>query len=195
MSSTRRSNARDSHIADYYRTPIPRIEEFLKAFLAIEGDIFTGNTILDPCAGGDGENPMSYPTALNTYLGISPNEITTIDIREDSLAEIKGDYLKADCKDKYKVIITNPPFDISAKIIDKALEDVQDGGYCIFLLRLNYFGGKLRKPLWDKIMPKYSFVHNRRISFTDNGKTDSIEYQHVVFQKGYTEKYTRLYVI
>ncbi len=48
------------------------------------------------------------------------------------------------------------------------------------LLRLNYFGGKVRSKLWEEHMPKYCFVHNKRISFTDDGKTDSIEYCHMV---------------
>lgn len=195
MSSTNRSNARDSHASDYYVTPIPRIEEFLDAFIKVEGNVFKKGRVLDPCAGGDSEHLMSYPTALINYANVEPTQLDTLDIRETSLASHIGDYLTEDCKDKYFVIITNPPFNISLQIIEKALEDVQEGGYCIFLLRLNYFGGKVRKPLWNSVMPKYSFVHNRRISFTDDKKTDSIEYQHLVFQKGYTKKHTQLYVI
>lgn len=195
MSSTNRSRSRESHIADYYVTPISKINEFLDAFIEVEGNIFEKGKILDPCAGGDETHSMSYPTALMTHLNIPGENIHTIDIRDTSLAKEKGDYLQIDCKDKYQVIMTNPPFNISYEIINKALEDVKDGGYCIFLLRLNYFGGKLRKPLWDNIMPKYTFVHNRRISFTDDRKTDSIEYQHMVFQKGYTEKHTKLFII
>ena len=44
-------------------------------------------------------------------------------------------------------------------------------------------------------MPKYCFVHHRRISFTDDRKTDSIEYAHFVWQKGYNEQFTQLKVI
>ena len=81
--------------------------------------------ILDCSAGGDKEHSMSYPKALKTF---GCNDITTIDIREDSLADIKGNYLEIDCKGKYDVIITNPPFNISRSIIDKALDDVSEGG-------------------------------------------------------------------
>ena len=63
------------------------------------------------------------------------------------------------------------------------------------LLRLNYFGGKVRKELWEKQMPKYCFVHHKRISFTDDRKTDSIEYAHFVWQKGHNEQFTQLKVI
>lgn len=190
MSSTNRSNARDKHIADYYVTPIDKIVDFIKSFTKIENG-FEGK-ILDPCGGGDVNHNMSYPEALKRC---GYTNVDTLDIREDSLAEVKADYLTYNCKNKYDVIITNPPFNISRSIIDKALKDVKEGGYVIMLLRLNYFGGKLRKDLWDEHMPKYAFVHNRRMSFTDDGKTDSIEYMHCVWQKGYKPEFTMLKVI
>lgn len=193
MSSTNRSNERDKHISDYYVTPIDKINEFLGVFQKYENIFLKDVMVLDPCAGGDIINEMSYPTALNIF---NKNlKIDTLDIREDSRAKVKGDFLKLDAKDKYDVIITNPPFNISLDIINKALDDVKDGGFVIMLLRLNYFGGKVRKNLWENNMPKYCFVHNRRISFLDNGKTDSIEYCHMVWQKGYNPEFTKLAVL
>ena len=194
MSSTNRSNARQTHVSDYYITPINKIVEFLNEFNKYE-DIFRKDVkILDCCAGGDKKHLMSYPEALK-QIGVNPHNIFTVDIREDSLADSKGDYLTLDCKNQFDVIITNPPFNISREIINKALDDVKDGGYVIMLLRLNYLGGKLRKDLWDKYMPSYIFVHNRRMSFTDDGKTDSIEYAHYVWKKGEHPKFSKLMVI
>jgi hypothetical protein len=135
---------------------------------------------------------MSYPEAIIQNKGVIPY---TIDIREDSLAELKTNYLTYDCKNKYDLIITNPPFNIAKDIIYKALDDVKDNGFVVMLLRLNYFGSKERKNLWEYHMPKYTFVHNRRISFVDNGATDSIEYAHYVWQKGYKPEFTMLKVI
>lgn len=191
MSSTNRSNARETHISDYYVTPIDKIINFIDSFVEVEED-FEGK-ILDPCAGGDINNhPMSYPEALKRC---GYTNIDTIDIREDSLANIKGDYLKMDCKDKYNIIITNPPFNIAREIIEKALDDVKEDGFVIMLVRLNFFGSKARRDMWERQMPKYSFVHSKRLSFTDDGKTDSIEYQHLVFQKGFYPEFTQLKVI
>ena len=193
MSSTNRSEERHKHIADYYVTPVKKIDEFLDGFKKYE-DIFSKEIfILDPCAGGDEVNDMSYPTALSRF-----NEnlkIDTLDIREDSRAKTIGNFLEADTKDKYDVIITNPPINISLDIINKSLDDVKDGGFVIMLLRLNYFGGKVRKDLWKNHMPKYCFVHNKRIGFLNNGKTDSIEYCHMVWQKGYKPEFTKLAVL
>ena len=52
MSSTNRSNARDSHISDYYVTPQKAIREFLTEFCKDENvDLSTQeHFILDPCA-------------------------------------------------------------------------------------------------------------------------------------------------
>ena len=192
MSSTNRSNARQSHIADYYVTPIDKIMEFLNEFDKCDDTFKKDIKILDCCAGGSDSHPMSYPEALKRF-GVS--SVDTIDIREDSLAAIKGDYLEIDCKGKYDVIITNPPFNISRSIIDKALDDVTEGGYVIMLLRLNYLGGKVRKDLWESHMPKYIFTYSRRLSFTDDGKTDSVEYAHYVWKKGENPEFSLLKVI
>jgi hypothetical protein len=52
MSSTNRSRVRNEHIADYYVTPIPEIEKFLKELNKIYGYHLNFGNILDPCAGG-----------------------------------------------------------------------------------------------------------------------------------------------
>ena len=178
--------------------------------------------IIDPCAGGNEEirdingikeiyHPMSYTTAIHNVFGNC--NVNNIDIRENSLAETKGDYLLEDVKNfEPQLIITNPPFNLAVPIIEKALDDVVDGGYVIMLLRLNFFGSKERKTFFNKYMPEWCFVHHMRIGFTDKkdsngyvlfdkngsvkrGSTDSIEYAHFVFHKGYKPDYCKLVVI
>ncbi len=63
------------------------------------------------------------------------------------------------------------------------------------LLRLNFFESKKRKEFFDKHMPEYSIVHHKRISFTPDGKTDSICYQHCIWRKNYNPEYAKLKVI
>jgi len=194
LSSTNRSNASAKSRSinkDYYVTPIPKIIEFINEVEICEPNILKGK-ILDPCAGGDLKHLMSYPEAIRESGGTEPY---TIDIREDSLAELKTDYLTYDCKNKYNLIITNPPFNIAKDIIYKALDDVCENGFVVMLLRLNYFGSKDRKDLWEYQMPKYVFVHHQRISFIDSGGRDSVEYAHFVWQKGYNPECSLLKVI
>lgn len=191
MSSTKRGYER--HKSDYYVTPIREIEKFIKEIKKIEPNIFK-NYILDPCAGGDVKHKMSYPTALANQ-GVNANNITTIDIRKDSRALIRENYLDIECPGDFDCIMTNPPFKIALPVIKKALNNVNTDGYVIMLLRLNFFGSQKRFEFWKKTMPKYCFVHHKRMSFTDNGKTDSIEYMHAVWQKENYPEFTNIKII
>ena len=202
MSSTNRSNSRDSHISDYYVTPSKPIFDLFDALKGQEetsilftqkGQLNPLDKYLDPCAGGDEHNEMSYPMVIS-QLKQGDSFISTIDIREDSKAEKICDFLTIETVDTPKVIITNPPFNIAKEIILKSFDLVEEGGFIIMLLRLNFFGSKDRKEFWENNMPILTFVHSKRISFT-KGKTDSIEYMHCVWKKGISQNYTKLMLI
>lgn len=205
MSSTNRKNAKKRQIADYYVTPQDCIKEFLNEWmLDLNGEFWDDKLCvgerpdralwLDPCAGGDVKHEMSYPKVLKEMFNV---DVGTIDIRQDSLAEIKEDFLKIqfDKKEKFDVVITNPPFNLAMEIIEKSFECVKEGGYVVMLLRLNFFGSKSRKLFWDKHLPVFTYVHHKRMSFIDDGGTDSIEYVHMVFVKDYSPPFTMLKVI
>ena len=210
MSSTKRGGIRS--VSDYYVTPIEDIKLFfdgLRNYSGLFQQLQNGN-ILDSCAGGNDEirdgngvremfHPMSYPTAIKTYFG--NYRVSTCDIRNDSLATVKADYLTMDYKGKFDVIITNPPFAIAMDVIRKALDDVKDSGFVVMLLRLNYLGSQERKPFFDKFMPTEIYVHHKRICFIERkdsegyvvfdkrgspirGSSDSVEYCHMVWHKG-----------
>ena len=197
MSSTNRHNAEKRHIADYYVTPVKDIITFLGALdEEVSLDIWD-KTILDPCAGGDPSHDMSYPKALREYYTIPDdwNDIKTIDIREDSLAETKCNYIETKLDYKPFLIISNPPFNQAMEFIKKALDDVEDGGYVAMLLRLNFLETKARKDFFDNYMPTWIFVHHKRMSFTDAGGTDSIAYCHMVWKKNDYPKFANIRVI
>lgn len=210
MSSTNRGAAvteSRADRADYYATPIPDIVQFLTGF---RQDLESGKlkwpvgwtggwdaplSVLDPCAGGDERRPMSYPEAIKQA---APGwKVTTLDIREDSLAEYTGDYLQVSERDiaPPDMAITNPPFNLALQIIQHALEHVRPGGLVIMLLRLNFFGSKERSQFFHKQLPVAVYVHPRRMSFSENGKTDSIEYAHFVWQRGQQPDFAMLRVL
>ena len=178
MSSTNRGTTRAEQ--DYYVTPIPAIRAFLEAWAEVDGLGFL-RRVLDPAAGGDDERPMSYPTALQEVLGWKPD---TLDIREDSRAAVKADYLTWQAPEAYDLIITNPPFALAEEFINKAIGDVHRGGRVAMLLRLNFLGSRKRLAFWREHMPRWIFVHHERMSFTPDGRTDSIEYMHAVWVAG-----------
>lgn len=198
MSSTNRGYER--HKTDYYVTPKSAVYDFIDAWFTDLSNEEEYNFIcerpdkalwLDPCAGGDARNGMTYPEVLQEFGVVA----VTMDIREDSRAETKADYLKSKLPIKPDVIITNPPFYLAKEIIEKALDDVADGGYVVMLLRLNFFGSKARFNFFKEHMPERAYVHHRRFSFTEDKKTDSIEYMHAVWKKGENPPYSKLKVI
>lgn len=216
MSSTNRTNSKDRHIADYYATPQKPIFDLFNAmrdhwatcalFNAEDNNFREENVFFDPCAGGNLDNdiseytPMAYPYAISKF---GTNKIYTNDIRPDSLAVSKKDYLQMPTVyGRSHIIITNPPFDQAQEIITKALNECFEGGFVIMLLRLNFFGAAKRKSFWKNNMPVVTFVHSDRIGFKSNYKdpkerrgTDSIEYMHCVWKVGVKQDHTELILI
>lgn len=210
MSSTNRGY--DRHKADYYVTPKVDVEQFLYQFqytvLDIDSNSMSELNWLDPCCGGDKFNDPSYVSVIKDFF--DPEYLCGIDIREDSKADVITDYLtvKDENMDKHDVIISNPPSYLAEEFIKKSLGLVKEDGYVIMLLRLNFFGSKKRKKLFENNMPEYCFIHHKRINFIpDNVKAqmksqginppsgDSIEYAHFVWKKGANNEYCKTYVI
>lgn len=210
MSSTARGKTREA--SDYYKTPIPPIAAFLRAWredLIEAGQGGGFENVLDPCAGGDEENEMSYPVALRQSDLISPvARITTLDIRRDSRAEIKADFLNWSCAPKtFDLVISNPPFTLAEKFITKSLG--LSSKYVVKLQRLNFFGTSGRLNFFHSHMPRWAYVNAERISFStpllerwleehdmvSKKGQDSIEYAHFVWDVNYKPKFTQLRVI
>lgn len=215
MSSTnRKGTERVAH--DFYVTPQDHVELFLNEFSKIDPAFpshMRSGKVLDPSAGGMtkagklfvgldkqgnrkylkyGVTPMTYPEAIRNVFEV---EIDTFDLRKNSFAETKGNFLTHDFDKNYNVVITNPPFGIIQEFINKAYDITQDGAYIIMLCRLNFFGSKKRFNFFKNRKPTYSIVHHERMGFTPNGKKDSIEYCHNVWIKGNNPDHTKLIVI
>lgn len=194
MSSTNRGTVRA--IADYYVTPVADIKEFLAQWCADDfQNTFPFVNVLDPCAGGTlGREGMSYPAGIMGVCRLFPvlRNIHTIDIRDDSMARTKADYLQWTTPRLVPdLIITNPPFNIAQRVVEKALLDVMNNGYVVMLLRLNYLGSIERLPFWQNNLPERIYVHSKRMKFLshrtdlttkERGATDSIEYAHFVWR-------------
>ena len=196
MSSTNRGTVRNAD--DYYVTPHWLIEDFICAFSEnchFYLDPENQPLILDPSAGGCDKYEMSYPAVLEKH-GFS---VESWDIREDSRADCTGrDFLSipASLLPSYHVIITNPPFKLAQEFTQQALEMIADGGFVIMLQRLNWLGSQKRKPMWQSLPLAAVYVHSKRPGFNPEkpSQTDSTEYAHFVFCKGY-ELAPELFVI
>ncbi len=196
MSSTNRGTQRNAD--DYYVTPHWLIEDFLAAFAENNMLVCSPDEnprVLDPSAGGCDKYPMSYPTVLEQEGFF----VESWDIREDSRANLTGvNFLNVPSYEsrKYDMIITNPPFNQAQAFTEHALEMVKEGGLVIMLQRLNWLGSQKRKPMWQKLPLAAVYVHSKRPGFDPQkpSKTDSTEYAHFVFCKGY-ELAPELFVI
>lgn len=214
MSSTNRGTERMA--LDYYATRPRDIIPFLHAFAADEPTAII-QRVLDPCAGGNVEpvswvyraatdkkpaeiidvprTPMAYPEALQeVFLGL---DITTNDVRMDSPAMYHMDMrrMPQETMVPYDLVITNPPFSLAMEVILASLKLVRDGGFVVMLLRLNFLGSAERLPFFQANPPKRIYVHHRRLSFLPSGKQDSIEYAHMVWQRGFATDHSILRVI
>lgn len=191
MSSTNRGKNRN--ISDYYITPKQAIVDFLEEWsedINWKQDI-NGYVILDPCAGGDEFNKMAYPAVLEKYD--LPCPIMTVDYRQDSRAIYKEDFLKFQTANEVKLIISNPPFADALKFIQHSLTISKM--YVVFLLRLNFFGSQARAEWFKNHMPVWTYVHSKRLKFTNTTGTDSIEYMHCVWHVNNYPKFTKLRII
>lgn len=205
MSSTRRGAVRSPN--DFYKTDPQEIVRFIRGWIATDPEAAQfwsqPRKILDPAAGGlteqvsiqqKGDKPplfflpseMSYPKAINGDWCGTIHTVDTLDIRTNSRAAVKGDFLAMEdhvfSEQGYDCVITNPPFSLALAFIQKSLRVVKPGGYVVMLLRLNFFGSEERNKFFrDGNMPTCSYVHAKRLGFTPDNKCDSIEYQHCVW--------------
>jgi len=207
MSST--SRGYDRHTADYYVTPKQVVRDFLSAFLADENiDRPDRLKWLDPCCGGDENNDATYLRVITDEF--QPKSICGIDIREDSHADVRMDFLQCEKSNMldHDIVISNPPFYLAEQFIKKSFEFTINGGYVIMLLRLNFFGSQQRKGLFDTYMPYACYIHRKRINFIPKsmkeqmmkeGKKvptgDSIEYAHFVWKVGTNNDFCKTYII
>ncbi len=151
------------------------------------------------------ENDMSYPRVLFEY----GNYAFTNDLREDTPAVSHSNFLEwktnrkyitdysdyQDTDEQYDMVITNPPFAIAREIIEKSLSVVKEWWFVIMLLRLNYIWSADRAEFWKKNKPYAIYADNKRMSFTPDGWTDSIEYAHFVWKKWENPDFAKFYIL
>jgi hypothetical protein len=165
MSSTGRGTIRNKD--DFYETPIYTIRSLLDnhdiKYPALE------------CAAGRGAIVEQMDGA-----------VFTLDINPEFHPLECGDYLDTDIIYPFNTIITNPPYSLAQEFIEKALNDVEDDGEVIMLLRINFMESLKRAEFWKTNPPSHMYVLSRRPSFTGKG-TDSTGYAWFVWTKGKTD--------
>lgn len=145
---------------DQYFTPRFATEILLKKFPGIDGKI------LEPCSGKGhiADTLKSIPNSVIVTNDIDPKMKAMFhnDAKHDSL------YQKADAE----WIIGNPPYSQALEIVSKSYEHCKKG--CAFLLRLSFLEPTTDRGPWLKANPPKYICVLPRISFTEDGKCDSV---------------------
>lgn len=177
MSSTQRGGQRSE--ADFYATPAWPVHRLLER-LKLPGGIW-----LEPAA-GEGHIIRAVNIHRVRRAGFyDDNDVSwrACEIREECRSKLEpfptiiGDFLSLDLPGRADVLITNPPFSLAQEFIEAGLKCAD---YAVFLLRLNFLGTARRNSFFQSTMPDVYVVPDR-ISFTADGKADSIEYAWFVF--------------
>lgn len=162
---TRRAN-------DWYPTP-SWATEMLLARIDLRGEV------LEPCS-GDG--------AISNVLSDEDSPADLVyrnDLDTKWEAEFHGD---AACSAWWKThgrqwdwVVSNPPFNVAHKIVPLAFEHAFDG--VAMLLRLSYLEPCAGRGRWLVEHPPSKLIVLPRISFTGDGKTDSVTCAWYVWQR------------
>jgi hypothetical protein len=101
------------------------------------------HALLEPCA-GDG--------AISILLGKAGYDVTAFDIRDHGLLGCQiGDYFKLTTPSEIDGVVTNPPYKLAQRFLEKALADAR---YVALLLRSNFLlEGVGRTELLDRQHP------------------------------------------
>ena len=79
------------------------------------------------------------------------------------------DFLGENLIDWHGDIITNPPYNLAAEFVERAIECIDEGNRVCMLLRIQFLEEKKNKELFDKYPPKYIYVSSR-INCMRNGE-------------------------
>lgn len=162
---------------DFYATDPKALEIFLKKLE--EDNIKLHNRIWE-CACGQGH--------LSEVLKQKGYKVLSTDIARREYGDFIQDFLEAQHWDGD--ILTNPPYRIAQKFIEKALEITQNNAYIIMFLKIQFLEGQERKEMFKKYPPKYVYVNSARQLCAMNGEFDkykatAICYCWYIWEKGY----------
>lgn len=147
--------ARRKH--DFYPTPGWATEALFEYCL----QFFTASAAIEPCAG---EGAISE--VLRTHFV----DLATSDI--DPLRKVDNICDASTLKvNPYTAVITNPPFNQAIEIVRNFVEQRV---MCAFLLRLSFLEPTEARGNWLAKNPPAGLIILPRISFTGDGKTDSV---------------------
>jgi hypothetical protein len=173
-----KSRAGKRHAADLYPTPSP----VCTASVTKLADLGINPHFILDVGAGDG---VWGKAARSQWSGAEVSGVEVRDLPQPAAYDIwhisRFEDMKPGC---YDLILGNPPFKSADQFIHHGLRQLLPGGYLVFLLGIQFLGGKARRnDLWSQTPLKRVIVGSDRISFTGENPT----HQHAlyVWQNGY----------
>lgn len=170
---------KERQIEDYYAT------DPIAAELLLQIEDLDKNIPIWECSAV--ENHLANVFKQNGYT------VRTSDIIKRTETTEVLDFLSDEVTDWNGNIITNPPYSLASKFVEKAMSIIHNGNKCIMFLKLQFMEGKTRKKLFEKYPPKTIWVSSSRIMCAKNGDFQkmidgggsAVAYAFYVWEKGY----------
>lgn len=102
----------------------------------------------------------------------------------DTVVFASKDYWEGD-------ILTNPPFNLAEKFVEKGLSYLFEDRYLFLFLKIQFLEGQKRKELFKKYPPKYVYCYSARQKCARDGEFEKYTattqfYAWYVWEKGFT---------
>lgn len=178
------------HAWDEYRTPVIDVRKSYEVLLQHSADLANKRCpiILDIGAGETGVwgkvAREFWPSA--TIVGV---EIQPFEQAKEYDWWFQDDFIewsKAQLDGFFDLVIGNPPFYCCNQIVQEGLRLLSNSGTLTMLLRLGFAAGQKRRDELFKVHPpRMVSVFSKRISFTQDGRTDARDYALFQWHKGH----------
>lgn len=148
---------------DFYATPPEATKLFLEKH--IQDLPLNLNYILEPSAG---EGHISE--VLKEYFPQSNVISRDIEDRGYSSFDKIENFLESDTTELFDLIMTNPPFKLIKEFIEHGNKKLNNGGQLILFAKLQLLESVSRRELFEKMPPKYVYVHSKRVPVWRDGQ-------------------------
>lgn len=165
---------------DFYATEPKALELFIKKLE--EDGVYIRHEVWEPACG------MKHLSKVLEDKGIT---VRSSDIIDRGVGALIEDFLESNIL-WYGDILTNPPFNLAEKFVEKGNEILKEDGSKLFLfLKIQFLEGKKRKELFKKYPPKYVYCYSARQKCARDGEFDKYTattqfYAWFVWEKGFS---------
>ncbi len=157
---------------DFYPTPAWATHELLK-HVAVEG------TVLEPCVGAGDISSVLFDA--DGVLDVMTNDLDRAHINAAWHEDATDPWWWSRIPNGFDWVVTNPPFSHAHQILPLAMKFARTG--VAMLLRLSYLEPCEGRGAWLAANPPTSLIVLPRISFTGDGKSDSVTCAWFVWDK------------